>query len=506
MNKKIVSILILLVVSVMNVQLMAETSLILLDLSGSMDSQLNGKNKEDEAKRVIEKTFIPNLVKSGKTALWSFGGECSSIRSKSQFSNDRQSLLDDLQKIGNSGGATPLSFSIERALEALKQFPEPRNLIVVTDGIESCGGDPCGSMNNGDALNANIKVHTIGLGMSSNSSSFKVLECMTQSGAPGGTTEAIEPGASPEKFSNTTQNIVKTIKKQDGHLLLKIVDSMGVEISKNFTAKSLISSQVFNGISSKLLPLPEGKYHISGNLPKDATIDIKSAEITQLKMKMNLGRFLPRAQCGGDLSVTVFDTQYNVIAVTTIGADKKGIPLKPGDYYAFLPAFPQKTVQAFTIVQNRLNTVNLGKFGSIRVETNDATGKIIHLPLNFFDDATNKIVGTGETNQVKTFPAGTYNVSVSPDYEYANQFEVASNLMIQACQESHAVINQMAAIKVCQPSGIVIITNDNTGESIIGNAQEIIGVIPGRYNVELSDTQKFANVFVEHGVYQINCP
>jgi len=504
--KKILGLIILFFLMIDNFKILAETSLILLDLSGSMDSQLNGKIKEEEAKRVIKETFIPNLIKSGDTAIWSFGGECRNIRSKSSFSKSKQSLLNNLKKIGNADGSTPLAFSIAKALEELKKYPQPRNLIIVTDGIESCGGDPCGAVNAGDALGANIKLHTIGLGMNNNNNDFKVLECMTLAGAPGGTSEAIEPGASPEKFANTTKNIVDTIKKQDGKLLLKIVDSMGKQISKNYLAKSLNNKQIFNGVTSKLLPLPEGKFLISGNIPKEKTIEIKQGEITQINMKMNLGHFLPVSQCGGNLSVTVFDHNYNVVAVTALDKNRDGIALKPGDYYAFLPAFPQRPLQAFSIVQNRIHRLNIGQFGTIRVETNDAEGKSIHLPLNFFDDITNKIVGTGETNQVKIFPIGSYNIAVSPDYKYANHFEIASNIVVKSCQETQVIINQMAAIKVCKPEGLVIITNDLTGEEIIGNSQEIIGVAPGRYNITLINGKIFPNTIVENGIYSINCP
>jgi len=66
-------------------------------------------------------------------------------------------------------GVTPIAYSLEQAANDFIVDPDYRNVIVIiTDGIESCGGDPCAVSRSLQAKNIFLKPFVIGLGMDKN--------------------------------------------------------------------------------------------------------------------------------------------------------------------------------------------------------------------------------------------------------------------------------------------------------------------------------------------------
>lgn len=49
--------------------------------------------------------------------------------------------LDEVNPKGY--GKTPLTYSLQEAAKDLAKMPHPRRLVVITDGLDTCGGDPC---------------------------------------------------------------------------------------------------------------------------------------------------------------------------------------------------------------------------------------------------------------------------------------------------------------------------------------------------------------------------
>lgn len=127
---------------------------LILDSSISMSARVEGwKSRMDVAKAVMEQLIRdlpddPNLM----VALRIYGAELRSnltpcedtvlVQPFALVAKARQNMIDQVKSM-KARGMTPIALSLE---QAARDFPDKtaRNIIVlITDGEESCGGDPC---------------------------------------------------------------------------------------------------------------------------------------------------------------------------------------------------------------------------------------------------------------------------------------------------------------------------------------------------------------------------
>jgi D-amino-acid dehydrogenase/Ca-activated chloride channel family protein len=125
---------------------------ILLDASGSMGQEINGKTKMDSAKDAIKK-FSEKLPQNAQISLRVYGNEGTGSRKDKEVSckstkeifhgtgkesKDLQTALEQVEP----AGWTPIA----NALQTVKQDIQPETtdsvVYVVSDGMETCGGNP----------------------------------------------------------------------------------------------------------------------------------------------------------------------------------------------------------------------------------------------------------------------------------------------------------------------------------------------------------------------------
>ncbi|GEB33275.1 VWA domain-containing protein [Brevibacillus parabrevis] len=128
---------------------------IILDASGSMAGRMDGKTKMDAAKEAI-KAFAETLPKEANVALRVYGNEGSGKDSDKALSCSSSELVYQLQKYDagklaaslnqfQPTGWTPIAHSLQEAEKDLSQLAGDKNtnlIFLVSDGIETCGGDP----------------------------------------------------------------------------------------------------------------------------------------------------------------------------------------------------------------------------------------------------------------------------------------------------------------------------------------------------------------------------
>lgn len=127
--------------------------LFLLDGSGSMLARWEGqRTRMDIAKRLLAETVDslqthPNL----ELGLRVYGHlypsrpqNCTDSRLEVPFSPDNhQQIKNKLKEIAPKGN-TPIAYSLQKAADDFPASSGVRNIIIIiTDGLESCGGDPC---------------------------------------------------------------------------------------------------------------------------------------------------------------------------------------------------------------------------------------------------------------------------------------------------------------------------------------------------------------------------
>lgn len=159
--------------------------LFLFDLSGSMWGEMKGgKRKVDVAKAILSRLADSlDNVENLELALRAYGHtakrnkqDCKDTRLEVPFAaHNGQNIKQRIAQLQPSG-TTPIAYSLS---EASLDFPNKRAkniIILITDGIEECNGDPCAVSQALQASNIIVRPFIIGLGM--NEDYGKYFECV----------------------------------------------------------------------------------------------------------------------------------------------------------------------------------------------------------------------------------------------------------------------------------------------------------------------------------------
>ncbi|WP_435101631.1 VWA domain-containing protein [Arhodomonas sp. AD133] len=124
----------------------AQDAMVVLDGSGSMWGQIDGRNKIVIARDVLA-DIIPDWPDGGALGLTVYGhrrkGDCRDIETVIDVGPVQpETFLERINAI-NPKGKTPLTDAVEHAAEALRYREEAATVVLVSDGIETCGRNPC---------------------------------------------------------------------------------------------------------------------------------------------------------------------------------------------------------------------------------------------------------------------------------------------------------------------------------------------------------------------------
>jgi Ca-activated chloride channel homolog len=146
-----------------------ENMMLVLDASGSMWGQINGKTKVEIARETVA-DVLKTWKDDNALGLVAYGhrrkGDCTDIETLIEPGPlDRAAFLSTVNGL-NAKGMTPLSAAVEHAAEALHSSERKATVILVSDGEETCNLDPCAV---GSALEKNgvdFTAHVIGFDVS----------------------------------------------------------------------------------------------------------------------------------------------------------------------------------------------------------------------------------------------------------------------------------------------------------------------------------------------------
>ena len=168
--------------------------LLILDASGSMWGQIGGKAKIAIAKEVMS-DLIQQLPSDLQVALMVYGhrhkDDCEGVEVMFPFEPlDRNQLVAGIHAI-RPKGKTPIAHSISLAADEIKKTGQGGTIILVSDGEETCDGDPCKLVGDLRAAGLDVIMHVVGFGVKGVAS--EQLGCIAKAG--GGTyAEAADAG------------------------------------------------------------------------------------------------------------------------------------------------------------------------------------------------------------------------------------------------------------------------------------------------------------------------
>ncbi len=142
---------------------------LVLDGSGSMWGQIEGKSKIAIAKEVLT-DLIDQIPKDFQTGLIVYGhrrkGDCNDIEMMMPVRLHNPSAMKAKVQGISPKGKTPLSESVRQAAKALRYTEERSTVVLVSDGLETCDIDPCELAAELAMSGADFTVHVIGFDIS----------------------------------------------------------------------------------------------------------------------------------------------------------------------------------------------------------------------------------------------------------------------------------------------------------------------------------------------------
>ncbi len=135
-----------LVTAVSSATFAAEQTMIVLDASGSMWGQINGKPKLQIAREALA-TVLADIPAETELGLIAYGhrerGNCKDIEVIVKPAAGTAPAVIEAANSMKFLGKTPLSASVIKAAEELRYTEDKATVILITDGLENCNADPC---------------------------------------------------------------------------------------------------------------------------------------------------------------------------------------------------------------------------------------------------------------------------------------------------------------------------------------------------------------------------
>ena len=268
---------------------------LIIDASGSMRSKLPGGQRRIKAAKKAVANLVGKLPDNLRLALRGYGHQsptkaknCKDTQLLTQFQpvgTNRQEVIDKANGL-KAQGYTPISLVLELAakdLTASEMKAGSRSVILVSDGKETCKGDPCAVAKALAAADAGLVIHTIGFAV--DVAARYELQCIARV-ARGKYFEADSTDKLAERMSAAVDTVAITIPKKvdvkstkPGFLALKKTTGSTHEILSVKTGKRVGSL----GATQTSVQLPPGFYNVRFGKMLWRSIEVKNGETTVLE-------------------------------------------------------------------------------------------------------------------------------------------------------------------------------------------------------------------------------
>ena len=178
-------------------------SIIVLDASGSMWGQIDGRAKLEIAREALG-SVLSGMDPTTEIGLMAYGhrekGSCTDIELVVPPAAGSGQAIIDAANAMKFLGKTPLSDAVKLAAEDLKYTEDAATVILITDGIETCEADPCALGAALEAAGVNFTAHVVGFGLTEEEG--KAVACLAEN-TGGKYIQASDAGALVEALKTT---------------------------------------------------------------------------------------------------------------------------------------------------------------------------------------------------------------------------------------------------------------------------------------------------------------
>lgn len=288
MYHKIISIVAIATLQVLPALAQDRATILILDESGSMWAQLPEGRSRIEVARDVLGDFMVLRDPAAPLGVIAYGhnrrGDCSDIETIARVEIQDATTLTARLRALMPRGKTPLAEALRQAAAEIPPAAEEANIVLVTDGLETCGGDPCAVAAELSTIGIPVQAHVVGFGLTEGE--VRQIACVAEQ--TGGLVLAPQSGAELVDALIRTSEPVTRVPDAQGSAALNLsirADIAGRPDTVDFTAENLATGKI----------LPVGRL--------DLTIE------SALPVDLAEGRWLIRADAGelgrGETQITV---------------------------------------------------------------------------------------------------------------------------------------------------------------------------------------------------------
>ena len=156
--------------------------LLIFNSSGSMKKVVEGQSRMQAAKQAVA-TALTSIPSETRLGLMVYGHrrarDCSDIQLVSPVGAENAQTISTKVAALEPKGETPIAAALENGAKTMGSLKGQNNaILLVTDGIEECGGDPCAAAQSVKAMGLDIKVDVVGLSL--NNKQRAAIECLAK--------------------------------------------------------------------------------------------------------------------------------------------------------------------------------------------------------------------------------------------------------------------------------------------------------------------------------------
>ncbi|HZH52469.1 MAG TPA: VWA domain-containing protein [Microvirga sp.] len=269
-------------------------TVLVIDASNSMWGRIDGRPKMEIAREAVS-SLVETLPKGARLGIVAYGhrraGDCGDIERVLPVAAVDKAAVEAVAGRLSPRGKTPITASLKEAAGLLGSVKAGR-VIVVTDGIETCGGDPCAVAEELKRRNAGFVAHVVGFDVAA--VERPKLACIAE--RTGGTFLAASSAGELGKALVETAQARPKAAVATRSIPLEATDGGRPVTDATFTiTRSGDEEPVATGVSGAV-SLPPGRYGIfAATAAKTGQAEVEVGAKTPAKIVVALSGTLPRA-------------------------------------------------------------------------------------------------------------------------------------------------------------------------------------------------------------------
>ena len=264
---------------------------LILDASGSMNAKLATGGTRMEAAKAAVVAFVNKLDPNVRIAYRVYGHQ-SPTKARDCKDTDllvgfgtvaanRDAILARTASV-KAQGYTPITYVLQLAAADIAKEPGARTIVLVSDGKETCAGDPCAAARALAAADARLVIHTIGFNVDA-AARFE-LQCIarvargtysdaTGAGDLGARLGEVAAAKEPPQVSTTKTTIQLA---RTGKLEIKQADLRGHTVTEAESGKQVARLNT----TGRIADLPPGLYNVTFGPTVWRSVEVRPGETT----------------------------------------------------------------------------------------------------------------------------------------------------------------------------------------------------------------------------------